>query len=190
MAELVFVRHAPTTWSGHRFCGRADPPLNCAGQLIASQLAAELAVAFMPGPWVAGRIVSSPTRRARQTARAIARAVPVLRLEVDERWSEADIGIAEGLTFDELASVEPDLADRLGRGEADIDWPGGESASSLTERVRSALRDLHDEPTRTVVVSHAGPLRIAIALATNVPIERVPFLEPGGILHLADRGQH
>lgn len=190
MAELVFVRHAPTTWSGHRFCGRADRPLNRAGQLIASRLAAELAAAFMSGPWVAGRIVSSPTRRARQTARAIARAVPGLRVEVDERWSEADIGIAEGLTFDELASVEPDLAERLGRGEAEINWPGGESASSLTERVRSALRDLRDEPTRTVVVSHAGPLRIAIALATNLPIERVPFLEPGGILHVADRGQH
>jgi len=102
----------------------------------------------MSGAWVAGRIVSSPTRRARQTARAIARAVPGLRVEVDERWSEADIGIAEGLTFDELASVEPDLAERLGRGEADIDWLGGESASSLTERVRSALRDLRDEPTR------------------------------------------
>jgi alpha-ribazole phosphatase len=187
MAELVFVRHAPTSWSGRRFCGRADPPLSRAGRLVATRLAAELAGGLTSLPVPAARIVSSPARRARQTAGAIARAVPGLRVEVDERWSEADVGIAEGLTFDALARFEPDLAERLGRGEVAIDWPGGESARSLAERVGSALGDLGRSPSPTIVVSHAGPLRIAVSLATDVPIEQVAFLEPGAMIHVPAR---
>ena len=189
MAEILFVRHASTSWSGRRFCGRADPPLNRAGQAVARRLATELAAGVPAGLPIAGRIISSPARRARQTAGGIARLVPGVRVELDDRWSEADIGIAEGLTFDELALLEPELAERLGRGDFNVDWPGGEAASSLAERVRSALRELDDTPSPTIVVSHAGPLRIAIALATDVPIAQVPFLEPGGVLRIAGRGR-
>lgn len=187
MAELVFVRHASTSWSGRRYCGRADPPLDRAGQLAARRLATELAIAFPAWPSPPGRIVASPSRRARQTAAAIARVVPDLRIELDERWSEADVGAAEGLTFDELATIEPELAARLVHGDAAIDWPGGETASSLAERVRSAVRDLDDESSPTIVVSHAGPLRIAIALALGVPVDGVAFLEPGSLFRVADR---
>ena len=187
MDELVLVRHAFTSWSGRRFCGRADPPLNRAGHLAARRLATELAAGGHP---VAARIISSPARRARQTARAIARLVPGVRVEVDERWSEADVGIAEGLTFDELAALEPAIAERLARGAADIDWPGGESAGSLAERVCSALRGLHvEDAPPTVVVSHAGPLRVAIALAMDLPIAQIPFLEPGGVLRIASEAR-
>lgn len=182
MPELILVRHAATSWSGRRFCGRGDPPLNRAGQAVARRLAKDLASALAPG----GRIVSSPARRARQTADAIARAIPAARVQLDDRWSETDFGIAEGLTFDELARVAPDLVARLGRGDVAIDWPGGEAASSLAERVAAAWRDLIEQPSSTILVSHAGPLRIAIALATSRPIEAVALPESGAVVRLAD----
>jgi len=180
--ELILVRHAPTSWSGRRFCGRGDPALNRAGLTIARRLAKDLASALTPDC----RIVSSPLRRARQTAEAIARVIPDARVELDDRWTEADFGIAEGVTFDELAVVAPGLTDQLGRGEVAIDWPGGEAASSLAGRVMAAWRDLIEQPTPTIVVSHAGPLRIAIALATNEPLESVALPRPGAVIRLAD----
>ncbi len=181
----MFVRHAPTSWSGRRFCGRADPALTRAGQLIAGRLGAELSEVLAPDVRSVVRIVSSPSRRARQTARAIARVLPGrVAVRIDERWSEADVGIAEGRTFDALAELDPDLAGRLARGEVAIDWPAGESAWSLSERVGAALDDLADEALPTIVVSHAGPLRIAIALAGAAPVERVAFPEPGGWVRL------
>jgi broad specificity phosphatase PhoE len=186
MAELIFVRHATTSWSGVRYCGRADPPLNRAGQSEARAVAVELAAAYAAEALVPCRIVSSPARRARQTAAAIASAFPGLRIELDERWLESDVGIAEGLTFDELSKVQPQLARRLARGDVDIDWPNGESAASLADRVESALRDVRHGSSPTIVVSHAGPLRIAIARATNVPVERVAFLEPACVLCVAN----
>lgn len=188
MGELLLVRHAPTSWSGHRFCGRADQPLGREGRQVARRLAEVLASGVLAGVPRDIRIVSSPADRARHTAEAIAAAVADARVDLDDRWSEADVGRAEGLTFDELARLEPELAERLARGEADIDWPGGESAASLADRVRSALRDLEVAASPTVVVvSHAGPLRIAAAIALGVPIDAVPFLEPGGYRSVASR---
>jgi broad specificity phosphatase PhoE len=181
--ELLLVRHAPTSWTGRRYCGRSDPPLSPAGRVVARRTAGELVFALAPG----GRIVSGPSRRARQTAEAIARTNGGLRVEFDDRWSEADFGIAEGLTFDEVARVNPDLAERLSRGEVAIDWPAGETAASLAERVAAAWRDLLEEATPTILVSHAGPLRLAIALATAAPIECVAIPEPGAVIRLADR---
>src|SRR5206468_2728535 len=117
------------------YCGRADPPLNRAGQRASRTLGMGLAAAWAEDGTLPGRVVSSPARRARQTAAAIVDSFPGVELVVDERWLEVDVGIAEGLRFDELNSLEPDLARRLARGDVDIDWPGGESASSLGERV-------------------------------------------------------
>jgi len=88
-------------------------------------------------------------------------------LETDERWVEADFGDFEGLTFDEIDARDPGLAARLAAGEVDIDWPGGEAARALVERVSEAWAALLADAQPTIVVSHAGPLRIALALATD-----------------------
>ena len=101
-------------------------------------LHSDLATTLAPGT----RIVTSPSRRAQATASAIAEAAGIESVTLDDRWREADFGIAEGLTFDELARVEPDLARRLADGETDIDWPGGERAAELADRVAAAWREL------------------------------------------------
>ena len=38
VTDLVLVRHGPTSWTGRRYCGRSDPPLDAAG-LAAAQVA-------------------------------------------------------------------------------------------------------------------------------------------------------
>ena len=99
-------------------------------------------------------------------------------IEVDDRWQEADFGIAEGRTFDELVALHPDLADALAQGVTDIDWPEGETAVELTERVAAAWADLLARARPAVVVSHAGALRHAVALAQSVPLSTAGSLGP------------
>jgi broad specificity phosphatase PhoE len=183
MDEFLLVRHAATSWTGRRYCGRSDPPLSDAGRAAAGHLAAELASSLPPGI----RIVSSPLLRARQTAAVIAAAVPAAALAFDDRWSETDFGIAEGLTFDELMGIAPDIAARLADGHVAIDWPGGETAASLTARVEAAWRELIGHGTTALVVSHGGPLRIAIARATKLEVGDVTVPEPGTVWRLPIR---
>ena len=179
MTEVVLVRHGATAWSGRRYCGRSDPPMHAAGVAAVALMAATLAPSLPPGL----RIISSPSRRARGTARAIAGAARIgdAEVEVDERWLEADIGMAEGRTFDELAAFAPDLAAALARGETAIDWPGGETAAALAIRVEAAWDEIISRAVPTVIVSHAGPLRLAMGLALGRPVADVEFLEPAAI---------
>ena len=180
MNELLLVRHAATLWSGRRYCGRSNPPLSHAGEVAAAHLGAELGSSLPSGV----RIVSSPLLRARQTAEAIASAVSGATPEIDESWSETDFGIAEGLTYEELTRVAPEIAARLARGDVVIDWPGGETAAALAARVEAAWRDLTERRWPALVVSHGGPLRIAIALATNRAVADVTVPEPGSVWRL------
>lgn len=179
MDEILLIRHAETRWTGRRYCGRSDPPLSPAGKRTAGRIAAEIA-----GERAAVQIVCSPLLRARQTADAISSAMPGTSIEVDERWAETDFGIAEGLTYEELAHMSPALAARLVEGDSAIDWPGGETAAALAARVEAAWRDLGKHGRPVLVVSHGGPLRIAIALATNRPVGSVTAPGPGSVWRL------
>ena len=180
MAELILVRHAATAWTGQRYCGRSDPPLSRAGRAAAANLATELAITLEPRT----RIVSSPSLRALRTATAIAAAAGLGPVETDPRWLEADLGTAEGRTFVELERMAPGLARALADGDSAIDWPGGETSASLANRVGSAWAALRDADRDAVVVSHGGPLRIAMALALGVPASTLDPIEPAAIVRL------
>ena len=176
--HVLFIRHAATAWTGARYCGRSDPPLSRSGRRAAERLARSLD-ALAPDV----RIVSSPLRRALETAEPIARALGGPP-EVDDRWREADFGEAEGLTFDELQARWPELASSLLAGRTDVDWPGGERHRDLAARVQSAWSDLTATAPgarHTIVVSHGGPLRVAVGLATGEPAAAFPALLPGSI---------
>ncbi len=180
MAGIILVRHAATAWAGSRYCGRSDPPLDAAGESAAQRLAGELASTMAPGT----RIVTSPLLRAHATATAIAGAAGIEDITIDARWRETDFGIAEGLTFEELASAAPDLARRLAEGDTEIDWPDGERAADLARRVADAWSDLLTAVGEVLVVSHAGPLRIALGLATSRPPGSMDLPAPGAVIRL------
>ena len=122
---LIVVRHGRTQANASGLLlGRADPPLDATGRVQASAVAAALAPLRRET-----RIVSSPLRRARETASLIAREGPI---EIDERWIELDYGELDGLP---LRDVPADLW-REWRADPAFAPPGGESLAALGVRVR------------------------------------------------------
>ena len=174
---VALVRHASTAWSGRRYAGRSDPPLDAAGRAAAAEVGREFAGSIGPD----GRIVSSPLRRALETAEAIAAATGA-PITLDARWQEADVGSVEGLTFLDIAARWPDLARRLADGETDIDWPDGETAAAFDARVRAAWSAIADDERPTVIVAHAGPLRLVLALAAGRLPSDLWLPEPASIV--------
>jgi broad specificity phosphatase PhoE len=177
MVEILLVRHAATSWSGVRYCGVSDPPLSPAGIAAARRLAAALAHELPADV----RIVSSPARRAVATASAIVDAARLPGVELDPRWREADVGVAEGRTFAELESIAPEVAHALVRGELAIDWPGGETSASLAGRVAAAWTDVLSDGRSTIVVTHAGPFMHACANADGRHVSLDDLVEPAAI---------
>ncbi len=180
MTEIVLVRHAATAWSGVRYCGRSDPPLSEVGTAQAARLGAELGPT-LGSDWL---VVSSPSRRSIATAAVIASAARLGVVEVDDRWREADVGVAEGRTYDEVATFAPELAGALANGTLAIDWPDGETHRSLARRVAAALDALVQRDRSAVVITHAGPLMHARAIAGGRAIGPDDLVAPAAFVRL------
>jgi ribonuclease H / adenosylcobalamin/alpha-ribazole phosphatase len=161
----LLLRHGQTPLSAERrFAGRGDVPLTELGREQAEAAAARLAARGG-----IDAIISSPLRRARRTAEAVAQAAGAA-VVTDEDLAETDFGKWEGLTFGEAGAQFPDemaawLADP---GAAP---PGGESFAAVGRRVQGALdRLLAAYPGQTlVVVSHVTPIKTLLRHALLAP---------------------
>lgn len=163
MTDRVWlVRHASTVWSGERWCGRKDLPLSAAGVAEAGRLASQLA-AVLPSGVV---LVSSPARRARQTAERIALtlrgradAERGADVDIDDGLQEVDVGRAEGFTWADVERRWPGLAAALAAEASDVDWPDGETAAAVRQRVGAAWQRLAGRDRPVVAVCHGGVIR-------------------------------
>lgn len=162
--STLLLRHGQTPLSVEkRFSGVGDPELTELGRAQAAAAAVRLAGSG------ATAVISSPLRRARQTA-ALAAAALGVEVEVEEGLRETDFGDWEGYTFGEIGRKWPDelqawLADHAVRP------PHGESFAETTERVRQARdRVLAAHAGQTVVlVSHVSPIKTLLRLALDAP---------------------
>jgi probable phosphoglycerate mutase len=112
-------------------------------------------------------VVSSPLRRAVQTAEPVAAQLG-LPVTVHNGLIEADYGSWEGLTFAQAAAREPDLHARW-LNDTSIAPPGGESLDAVRRRVRRVRDELivRYAGSTIVVISHVAPIKILLAIALD-----------------------
>jgi len=154
---IYLVRHGQTEANAARLIqGQSDRPLTDLGRRQAAALAAVLAVALPAG----APVVTSPLRRARETAAAIGPAGAAAI--VDDRWIEIDYGDFEGKPIDDVRHLA-----QTGWAE-DVHWapPNGESMASAAARVAAACDELLARaPADVIVVTHVNPIKLAVAWA-------------------------
>ncbi|MGA4993538.1 bifunctional RNase H/acid phosphatase [Nonomuraea bangladeshensis] len=166
--SLLLLRHGETELSlERRFSGLGDPELTPNGLSQAEAAAVRLS----REPYRPEVIVSSPLKRARQTAAAVA-ARTGLDVEVDDELREADFGEWEGHTFTEVQRRWPaELTAWLADPEAAP--PGGESFAVAARRVQAAGERLVEryEGKTVLAVSHVTPIKMLLRLALMAPLE-------------------
>lgn len=166
--SLLLLRHGQTPLSiERRFSGLGEAELTATGLAQAAAAAERLS----REPYRLDAIVSSPLKRARQTAEAVARRTG-LDIEVDEDFREADFGDWEGHTFTEIQRRWPDeLAAWL--ADPKVAPPGGESFAEAGRRVRRAGERLvaRHEGKTVLVVSHVTPIKLLLRFALMAPPE-------------------
>jgi len=163
---VLLVRHALTPTTGKVLPGRARGlHLSEDGRRQAEAAARRIA----PLPRVAA-IYSSPLERARETAAPIARARR-LPIRIDRGLLECDFGDWTGERLDRL-SKRPEW-EVVQRHPSAFRFPGGESFTELQARITGALaRVVAQHPGRVVVaVSHADPIKAAVAHALGMPLD-------------------
>ncbi|MEU1077330.1 bifunctional RNase H/acid phosphatase [Streptomyces sp. NPDC005878] len=173
---FVLLRHGETALTPEkRFSGSGgtDPELSAAGRRQAEQVAAALAARG-----TVQAVVSSPLRRCRETAAAVAGRLG-LDVRIEEGLRETDFGAWEGLTFAEVRERHPDDLDAWLASPKAAPTGGGESFASVTRRV-SAARDrlLTAYAGRTVLlVTHVTPVKTLVRLALGAPPESLFRME-------------
>jgi probable phosphoglycerate mutase len=166
---LWIVRHAESTGNVARDLAESsgaeaidiverdmDVPLSPRGEAQAIALASWMAN-LRERPSV---VVSSPQRRAVQTARALAELVvaePVREPEIDERLREKELGALDRLTHAGVAALYPtEVTARARIGKFYYRPPGGESWCDVVQRVRGVWSDVRSlyANERVVIVTH------------------------------------
>ena len=176
---LILVRHGRTPANAAGLLqGRLDQDLDEMGRLQAT------AVAAYVERWCdVDAVVSSPLKRAQQTAAAFGLAV-----ETDDRWLELSYGEYEGTPHTDV----PSEVWQRWRDDPHFTPTGGESLATLDQRVRSACEDLAERAAgeNVVVVSHVSPMKSAVAWALGVGVD-ISFnchLDQAAVCRIAFRG--
>ena len=168
---VLLVRHGTTPTTGKVLPGRA-PGLHLAeqGQAQAEAVAGRIAALAGRQHGAPAAVYASPLERTRETARPIARALG-LRVRTDRGLLECDFGAWTGKKLVDL-SKKPEWT-TVQRNPSGFRFPGGESFLEMQTRMSSALARLVAlHPGRTIVaVSHADPIKAAVAQAAGTPLD-------------------
>jgi alpha-ribazole phosphatase len=197
--RLYLVRHGQTDWNlNHRFQGQTDVPLDPTGEEQARRIAQRLSSVPIDA------VYSSDLTRAVQTAETIA-GHHRLKVIPDQRWRELAFGAWEGLTYQEIKSMAPDLIEKWQTDPLQAAAPGGETLLQLAARVQSALDDLRTRHAdQTVLLAlHGGPIQVLLCLALGVDLSRywqfsissaslteIAFFSRGAIVNLLNDISH
>ncbi|MCI5098240.1 MAG: histidine phosphatase family protein [Rhodobacteraceae bacterium] len=152
MTTLALLRHGHTAWNrAGQIQGRSDIPLD-------DEARAQLATLTLPAPWSEARLVSSPLRRAAETAELVAHRKP----ELSSSLLEMNWGDWEGKRGADLI----DTPDSGYRHIEDWGWsycpPNGESPLQVWQRLEPWVASLSQD---TIAVCHIGVMRVLLAKA-------------------------
>jgi probable phosphomutase (TIGR03848 family) len=163
--RVVLVRHGVTAQTGPLLSGRL-PGISLSEKGIeqAEHAATRLASLSI------GAVYASPIERTTQTAQAVADHHGLVVLPLDGVL-EADYGDWTGQKLADLAKT--DLWKVVQRTPSRASFPSGESLASMQTRMVTALEAVvaHHPGQLVVVVSHADPIKAAIAHYTGVHLD-------------------
>lgn len=146
------LRHGETDWNAlGKLQGRTDIPLNEKGIMQANECS-EFLKAFQ---W--NVIITSPMKRAKQTAEIINNKLKVPLIEMEE-FLERDYGDAEGMAFEERMFAFPDKK-----------YSNQEDRLSLNNRIMKGIQQINKRygESKILLVTHGAVINAIIANLSN-----------------------
>lgn len=146
LAPFTFIRHGETDWNRRRIImGSQDMPLNEVGLQQAEEAARLLKKEDFDV------IVSSPLRRAQQTADIIAKKTNK-SIVLEPGLAERSWGVAEGKPVETITSECDDAQTPV----------GAETYSAFQDRVVTTISSVLQREKLPLIVSHSGVFRILV----------------------------
>jgi broad specificity phosphatase PhoE len=150
--QVLLIRHALPRRSEHG--EGSDPELSEEGLAQVKRLPEALA------RFPISRVVSSPQRRAIQTAEPVA-AARELSVEIDDRFAEYDRDLPQYIPVEQIRDENPQEWARMAEGRL----PSAVDEDAFRARVRAAVGDLvaaADAEDTVAVFSHGGVINVLL----------------------------
>ncbi|QNU67076.1 histidine phosphatase family protein [Ruminiclostridium herbifermentans] len=157
VTEICIVRHGETDWNTKKMIqGREDIELNKNGEEQAYLVAKHL----KKFQWDA--IVSSPLKRALNTAKIIGESVGINEITTIDDFIERDFGKGSGMTLEQQKQI---FSDGI--------IPGKEGDNELAERTRRALDYIvkEYEGKKIIIVSHGAMIKSILKFVSDNTID-------------------
>ncbi|MGE5559132.1 MAG: histidine phosphatase family protein [Bacillota bacterium] len=164
---ITVIRHGETAWNKEAKCqGHLDSPLTRLGVIQAKAVAKQLSGAHFDA------LYSSDLGRAMQTAEIIAHKLN-LQIIADARLRERNLGIIQGLSWDEFREKFPEEAAAYRSGGPDYVIPGGESIRQRYERAVEFFENVaaRHPGGKIIVVTHGGIVESIFRRVLNIPLD-------------------
>ena len=130
-------------------------------------------------------LISSPLKRAQQTANEVLKSFNFLPIQTDNRFTEVNVGEIEGLHYKIVQEKFKEKYNNwrsLDEKYLDLSFTGGESKRQVRTRVFNGLNEYaRNSALNFIAISGHGILISQVLLALKQPIKDVPN---GSILHL------
>lgn len=165
--RIIAIRHGETAWNvDTRLQGHLDIALNTTGIWQAGRVAQALADEPIDA------VYASDLLRAWQTANAIAHATEAPLL-AHQGLRERGFGEFEGKTYAEIEATWPEASQLWRKREPHWAPPGGESLTTMRERILTTASTLAQQHIggQIVLVAHGGVMDILYRLATGQELQ-------------------
>lgn len=169
--RLILVRHGQSEGNATGIVqGHLDFGLTQLGTEQALAVSRRLAHETQPS-----RILTSPLKRARETADAIA-AAHSMGVEIEPALAEYDVGEASGLTGPEIRERYPEVVEAYRRGQRPV-FPGEEGRDVFEARISAVLATLQTSRDVVVAVAHGGVIAALCGMVLGMDIHRPGALQ-------------
>lgn len=152
ITTICLVRHGETDWNAlGKLQGRTDIQLNKTGIIQAEECSEFL----KSSQWDV--IITSPLKRAKQTAEIINENLNVPLIEMKD-FLERDYGDAEGMVLEERISAFPDKS-----------YPNQEDRLTLNNRIMTGIQEINQkyEENKILLIAHGAVINAILTVLSN-----------------------
>ncbi|MBM7623593.1 alpha-ribazole phosphatase [Sporohalobacter salinus] len=164
--EIILVRHGETLWNREsRFQGLTDIELSSEGIEQTEKLAERFVGSELDV------IYTSDLQRASKTAEIVAKHHG-LHTNEETKFREADFGVWEGLTFEEIKEQDGDKLDAWLKDPVTVQTPEGETFEEVQKRAKNRLNEIKakHEDEQILIVAHGGTIRALLVDLLGMPL--------------------
>lgn len=169
--SIYLARHGESEWNVSGQLG-GDSPLTQRGRGFSFRLADLMEREFTDKGMDLPLVWTSQLQRARQTVERI----PCMNV-CWRALNEIDAGVCEGLTYDQIEHVHPNVATARKKNKLKYRYPGGESYIDVIHRLEPVILELERHRGPVLVVAHNAVIRCLLAYFTGKQRDECPFTE-------------